>query len=404
MLFKIAWRNVWRNKRRSLIVLVSIVVGVTALILNDTLSIGWSEQMLNNQIGLDAAHLQISRKGYHDDPTLEKSIPNGAAIDSLLKNEPLIRHYSERLVFYGLVSSSANSSGITIVGIQPKKERNITTIHQFIVEGQYLDGGEREILISRKLAQKLAVDLGEKVVILASRPDGKIGSEVFRVSGLFQSVNADFDKSHIYIPIQTARRMMEVGPYVSQFAVIARDFQKIDQLKLKLRQELPDRDEVMSYREILPLLVLQVKLYDEFSYITYFIVGLALIFGIINTMLMAVMERIHEFGVLKSIGMPNGRIFRMILYEALLLGVTGMAFGMLCGYLLYLPLSHSGLDLSQFASSLASFGTGAIIYPVLKLKTMINVVIIIPLFAVGGAIYPAYKAVRFVPVEALRYV
>lgn len=404
MLFKVAWRNVWRNKRRSLIVLVSIVVGVTALILNDTLSIGWSEQMLNNQIGLDAAHVQISLKGYHDDPVLEKSIPNGAAIDSLLSNEPSIKYYSERLVFYGLVSSSANSSGITIVGIQPEKERHITTIHQFIVEGHYLDGGEREILISRKLAQKLSVDLGEKVVIMASRPDGDIGSDVFRISGLFQSVNSDFDKSHIYIPIQAARRMMEVGPYVSQFAIIAQDFQKVDQLKTKLRRELPDQYEVMSYRDILPLLILQVKLYDEFSYITYFIVGLALLFGIINTMLMAVMERIHEFGVLKSIGMPNGHIFRMILYEALLLGVTGMAFGMLCGYLLYLPLSHSGLDLSRFASSLSSFGTGAIIYPVLRLKTLINVIVIIPLFAVGGALYPAYKAVRFVPVEALRYV
>lgn len=404
MLLKISWRNIWRNKRRSLIILTSIVVGVVALILTDTLSMGFAHQMLRNQIGSHVGHIQIHRQGYQDNPELKKTIDRPEEIEAVLKQIPAVKAYSPRVISFGLLSSSYNSSGISIVGINPEKEKQVTTIHQFIKQGSYLAGGERAILISTRLSEKLEVTLGDKVVAMASQVDGSVGSEVFRVTGLFETFDSEFDKTHVYVPIAMAQRMLGLQNRITEFVLLAPDLKQVDMLRDTLRERIPRSYEVLSYKDILPLLVLQLQLYDELIYIYYLFIGIALVFGIINTVLMAVFERIREFGVLMAMGMPNRKLFSMVVLEALSLGILGTVVGLILGYLAYLPLAHNGLNLSSFAEGLASFGAGAIVYPVFTLRILFDVLITVPIFAVIGALYPAYKAIRFEPVEAIRYV
>lgn len=402
MIGRIAWRNILRNKRRSLILIVSITIGVIAVVLTDAISIGMMQQMLTNQIGADVGYIQIHKKGYRTDPALKNSMSDTAPVRSVLASLRASCDISERLRTFGLVSSAYNSSGVSIVGIVPQEERNVTTLHEYMAKGSYLSGRPGEIIISTATAEKLRVGLGDKVVIMASRLDGSVGSEACRVVGIFETFDSGFDQTHVYIPLQTAQQMLGAQERISEFVVNPVRTTQTGAIAQKLASELPPSFEVLTYKQMLPLLVMQIQLYDQTIYIFYAIIAIALIFGIVNTMLMAVMERTHEFGVDMAIGMSNKRIFTMILTEAFYLGAIGTAAGLVFSFAIYIPLSHSGWDLAMFSESLKSIGVGTVIYPVLKATSIINAIVIIPLVAVVGAIYPALRAVKLLPVEAIR--
>jgi len=385
-------------------VMISVAVGIVATLLTETLSMGMMLQMLENQIGSHVAHLQVHRKGFEANQVVQNYLPGRAKVERVLRDTPEVEHYSERVISFGLISSASSSSGVTIVGIDPQREEKVTTIERSLVAGQYLSSKRNEVVVGKKLAEKLGVGIGDKIVAMATALDGHIGSDVFRIVGLYQSFSSEFDKIYIYIPLAEAQEMLALDGDVSEVAIILRNRDQLDRVQQELQRELGSSYEVLTYPEILPFLVLQLDLFQESMFVFYAIIGIALIFGIINTMLMSVFERMTEFGVLKAIGMRNARLVVMILLEALLLGAIGTAGGFVIGYILYLPLSHSGINLSMFSASLNSFGVGAIIYPVLTVEGVLNALLIIPLIAVLGAIYPALKAARFRPVAAIRYV
>ncbi len=414
MINRIAWRNILRNKRRSFILIVSVMIGVIAILITDSFSIGMMRQMLINQIGADAGFIQIHRRGYQTDPALRNSIVNTAAVRSVLTRDASSCNITERLRTFGLVSSAYNSSGVSIVGIVPQEERMVTTIHQHIVSGTYLSGKPGEIMISTATAEKLRVGLGDKVVIMASRlarqssdsteseRNGSVGSEACRIVGLFETFDSGFDQTHVYIPLHTAQQMLGAPGRISEFVVNPIDAKRTQAVAEDLESDLPSGFEVLTYEQMLPILVMQLQLYDQIIYIFYAIISIALIFGIINTMLMAVMERTHEFGVDMAIGMANRKIFTMILTEAFYLGIIGTAAGLAVAIVIFVPLSHSGWNLAMFSESLKSVGIGTTIYPVLTLSSLINTIVIIPLSAIVGSVYPAFRAVKLLPVEAMR--
>lgn len=407
MIGRIAWRNILRNRRRSIILITSIVVGVLALVLTEGFAVGMLHQMLKNQIGADAGYIQIHRKGYQSDPGLENAMSDPATIRKILEKDSGELNFSERLRVFGLASSPYNSYGVSIVGIVPREEKKITTIADYIVKGSYLSGEPGEILISASMAEKLHVGVGEKVVIMASRKDGSIGSEACRVSGIYETFNSGFDQSHVYIPIRTAEQMLGTKGVVSEFVVNPIQDDATDTLAAAIRRDIsasaaPNSFEVLTYKQMLPLLVSQLELYKQALYLISGIIAIALVFGIVDTMLMAVMERTHEFGVSIAIGMSTGKIFSMIMIEALFLAIIGTAIGLAASYGAISALTRSGWDLSMFSASLRSLGIGSIIYPVFDTSAMMQSVLIIPIVTILGAVYPALKAVRLQPVEAVR--
>jgi ABC-type lipoprotein release transport system permease subunit len=208
----------------------------------------------------------------------------------------------------------------------------------------------------------------------------------------------------VYIPLADAQQLVAIGDRVSEIAIIVHSRDELGRIQGALRDDLGAGFEVLSYAEILPLLVMTVEMYDQIMVIFYAIIGIAVIFGIINTMLMSVFERIREFGVLKAIGMKNRPLFTMIMIEAFYLGAIGTVIGFVLSLALYVPLARTGVDLSMFSESLRSFGVGAIIYPVMTAGVVANALIIVPVVALLGAIYPAVKAVRLEPMSAIRYV
>lgn len=404
MLLKLAWRNIWRNKRRSSIVLGSIIIGAIAIIFLDAFMAGWLNQMLRNQINLNTSHVQIHKNGFNDNKVAQNFMPDYSEVENIIKENKHVLHYSKRTITFGLLSSASNSSGVYVYGVDHKAEGEVSLIKSSIVKGTYLTGGEREITIGTKLAEKLNVDLGDKVVIMVNTPDGSIGSDVFRITGLFKTPSSEYDKSYIYINIPNAQRMMEIADNIYEYAIVTDSYDHANLVRDQIQSKLDDRYEVFSYIDLLPMLVMQVSLMDEFMGTFYMIIGLAMIFGIINVMLMAVFERIHEFGVLMSIGMKNRKLFSMVITEAMLLGIFGTLIGIVIGTLLLWPVSINGLNLSDFASSLDAVGIGSIIYPELVIGKVITTLLIIPFMTILGAIYPAYRTIKLEPVYALRYV
>ncbi len=404
MLLKLAWRNIWRNKRKSLIVISSVVIGMIAVIFYDGMDHGMLRQMLNNQISSSVSHIQIHKKGFNDNKVIKNYIPDNAQVEKVVKNQKDIKAYSKRVITFGLLSSASNSSGVYIYGVYPDMEARVSNIKNSIVEGNFFTGSKRDIVIGKQLADKLGVGIGDKVVVMANTPNGNIGSDLFRVAGIFQTVSTEFDKTTIYIPIKTAQEMLDIDNHIYEYAIILNDYHNVDKVTSELESQLNNKYEVLSYKELLPMLIYQMDLYDQTMWIFYMIVGLALIFGIVNTMLMSVFERINEIGVLMAIGMKNSRIFLMFVFEAFMIGVIGTILGLALGLLIHWPISISGINFSIFSDALKSFGIGAVIYPVLSVSNTIMLTIIIPFIAVIGALYPAYRAIKLEPIKAIYYV
>ena len=404
MLAKIAWRNIWRNKRRSTIVLLSVVVGVVALIFTDGLTNGMIRQMLFNQISSNIAHIQIHGDGFSGNKAVQNLIPDKDRALNTVKDIPELKAYSQRVVAFGLLSSATNSSGVYINGINPEDEAKVSIIEESIIKGNFLDEGEREIVLGQKLAEKLDVGVGDKIVAMSNTPDGNIGSELFRIKGIFETFSSDFDKSYVYIPLKTSQRMLDIGDNIHEIAIVLNKYQASESVKSRIKDQLPDSYEVLSYQDVLPLLLLQMDMYKESMMIINLIIGLALVFGIINSMLMAVFERINEFGVLMSIGMKNYKIFMMVVLEALFIGMIGTIAGTIFGLLIHIPLSIYGVDFSIFSESLSSLGVGSVIYSDISFSNLFSLIMLIPFISIIGAVYPAYKAIKLEPVYAVRYV
>ena len=404
MLFKIAWRNLLRNKRRSLIILVSICVGVAALLFNDALSVGIMDQLLDNQIMSNTAHIQIHEKGYNGNKVIQKLVPEPEKVENVLRYDKNVKYFSKRLFSYGLLSSANSSAGIALEGVEPQKEPKISTIKKSIIQGHYLTGKSHEIVIGEKLAEKLEVGLGDKVVAIATDINGIVSNELFRVVGIYKTSSWDFDRTFIYVSLTDAREMLGVGNNVSEFAIIIKEPDKVMGIKSGIAKRLGSRYEVLAYPELLPMIMTMIEIYKEYSYVMYLIIGIAILFGIINTMLMSVFERINEIGVLMAIGMRNLRIFIMVLLEAFILGGVGTLAGFIIGLALVITLSHTGIDLSFASSALSSMGFSNIIYPKLNVMVILNAIFIMPFVAMLGAVYPARKALKLQPTDAMRHV
>ena len=405
MLLKLVWRNIWRNQRRSIIVLGSVIIGVISIFFLEGVTNAFLNQMLYNQISLSTSHIQIHKKGFIDNKTIQNYIPSQDVVESVLNAQSGIDSYSKRGITFGLLSSAENSSGIYLFGIKNEMESKVSKIKSSVTSGEYLSGETGEMLIGKKLADKLNVQIGDKVVAMANELDGSIGSDVFRIKGIFETENSEFDRSNIFINLSQFESMLSLDNKVHEFAIILDNPQNANLIRDQIITKLNNSSyEVQTYEQLLPLLILQIELSKEATIVFNLIIGLALIFGIINSMLMSVFERINELGILLAIGMKTTKLFTMILLESFLLGCLGTVVGSSIGGVIIVLLNKSGLNLSLFAESLNSYGIGAILYPTVNITQVSSVLIMIPLISIIGAVYPAYKAIKLQPVEAIRYV
>ncbi len=402
MLIKIAWRNVWRNGLRSGVVIASIATGIWAGLFVISVSSGLNEQRTKDALDSYLSHVQIHTPKFVEDNNVEYRIENLDEVINALDNNSNVKAYAERVVLSGMVSSSAGGFGTRITGIDPEHEKNVSTMHEKVVDGAYFEGIKRNpIFIGKKLADKLKVELRKKVVLTFQKDNGDLVTGAFRVVGIYKTANSKADEMNIFVQASDINRLLDGSAGFHEVAVITKDLTMVDTTAGSLRAALPNLS-VRSWKQVSPDLGYADEMMMQMLYIIIMIILLALSFGIVNTMLMAVLERKRELGMLMSVGMNKTKVFFMIVVETVFISLVGGPIGVLLGFLTVSYFGSAGIDLSVVGKGLEEFGISTMIYPNLQPKFYIDVTIMVIVAAIISSIYPARKALQLKPAEAVR--
>ena len=403
---QIAWRNVWRNPRRTAVIVIAVVIGIWSMIFLGALMRGIIRGMIDNGIDTLTGHIQIHQRLYPDDPSIDNRIADPEAIDRVLDRRlPAGSRWAARVRVSAVVNTARHNTGVTLVGIDPDREAGVSFIGSAVTEGRYLDATDANaILVGRALAERFETGLGRKLILMSQDSNGRIASRAYRIRGIFQSEMEATEKQFVFVTRSSAQAMLAMGPAVSEIAIRLPDGDTARQTARMLGAQLSGRDlSVRSWQAALPLLQTYLNLYDSFIQIWFVVVFVAMGFGILNTTLMAVFERMREFGLLKALGMRPWRIVRGILTEALFILLVGMGIGNLLGLVSCWALSFHGIDLSALAEGVAYAGMSRVIFPVVLLKDLLGANLVVLLLGLLVCLYPAVKAARFTPVEAMRH-
>ncbi len=408
MLFlSMAWRNVWRHKRRSLLTLATISLGLAFLIFMRAFGDGFHEQMVDNSVQVSIGHIQIHRAGYHDDPSLDKTLADTAAVRNAIGKLSGVRGYSMRVLGDGLASTAANSAGVAIMGIEPAEERRVTTIHRAVVRGQYLDNKQKKpVLIGERLAKTLQIGLDDDLVLLVQAADGSMGAEKYRVTGIFRSGSPELDRGMVYLLRRDAQSLFVLDSRVTEAALLLTSSQNVAAVCSKLEASLAgDRFEVLPWYVVEPYIQQFIELDDAFFYVIVLILFIVIGVGILNTILMSVFERVREFGVMMSLGMKPRHLVGLIVGEAVMLGAVSVLVGCLLGSSLTLYYATAGMDFASWAEGASVLGiTSTVAYPKLTAANLVLSNLSVLLLVMLVALYPALHAARLRPVEAVRHV
>jgi putative ABC transport system permease protein len=407
LFFSMAWRNVWRNRRRSLLTVMAIALGVAFNVFMRGVGDGFHEQMVDNSVRSNIGHIQIHRAGYHDNPGLNKTLPAPQQVEQAIRRLPGLRGYSLRVVGDGLASTSENSAGVEIVGIDPAQERSVTTIYRAVVKGEYLKPGmQRPILIGERLAINLKADLGDKVVLLVQAADGSMGADLFRVAAIFRSGAPELDRGMVFLLRPDAQSLFALGGRLTEAVLLLDSSRQVPAAQKGLERALAGRDvEVLTWYQVEPFLQQFIELDDAFFYVIVFIFFVVISIGILNTIMMSIFERVREFGVMMALGTKPRQIVKLVVQEAAVLGLAGILIGSGLGSALTLYFAAEGMNLSSWAEGAAALGmTSTVVYTKLTAANLIYSNLFVFAVVLLVALYPAAHAARLRPVEAIRHV
>lgn len=402
MILTLAWRNIWRNKGRSLALMLSVLFGMACGLMLLGLYAGFINQRFESMILNQVSHVQIHAENYIREQESSITIANENPLLQFLDTLPQMKGYATRALSFGMLASGHNSIGVKIMGINPEEEVNITRFHDNLVEGKFLsDDVKYPIYISSKAAKKLKVKLGGRVVLTFQRIDNEITAAAFRVDGIYKSSNAEFDNSHVMVKREDLQELLADEPIIHEVAILLNNHDLANPSAAYIGQNFPDLD-TRSWEDISPELRILVEQGSVILYIFIIIILLGLAFGILNTMLMAVFERMQELGMLMAIGMNKTRIASMIILETAYLTLIGGGLGTVLGLLIVQYFENEGLDLSSFADALAQFGYEAAVFPTVTQQDIIVVLILVIITSVSAAIIPTLRAIHLNPAEAIR--
>lgn len=402
-LLKISWRNVWRNKARSIVIILAVGFGLWGGVFATALINGVLNQQFDSSIKNDVSHIQIHNPEYIVDRETSMIVKNSLDIIDFLLGQEQVAAYSARTRANGMLATASMTSGVELFGIDIENENNTTSLKNNIVDGDYFASDFRNpILIGERLSEKLNIDVGNRIVITFQDLTNEIVSASFRVNGIYRTSNTSNDERNVFLRQSDIEELLGEEFIINEIAILLNDIEEVDAFRDNLQAQFPE-NEIRTWYEISPELSFMTEFSGIAMMILLIIIMFAMAFGILNTMLMTIFERTRELGVLMSVGMSKGRVFSMIILETTLLVVTGSIFGSIIGSLSVYFTSGSGVNISRFGGdALSDFGFDTIIYPTLDNLFFVNLAFLVLVTSVLAAIYPAYKALKLNPAEAVR--
>ncbi len=405
MLPILAWRNIWRNPTRSLVVILAIGIGIWAALFMTGFATGMGRSYVNNAIADVVSHLQVHHPGFREQQEVSYRLDRPEVLERTASALPEVKAVSLRTLTNAMLASGQGVRGVQVKGVEPEAEAAISGLNDNVREGGYFDGRKNQILLGTKLAEKLETGPGKKLVLTFQDVEGTITAGAFRVAGVFESGNSGFDEQFVFVRRSDLNRLLlpdlTNDSLANELAILLKEPEHLLQVKSALEAAFPALL-IETYKEVAPDLQLYEEQLSNVSLIYLVVILLALVFGIINTMLMAVLERERELGMLMAIGMNKGEVFGMIVLETLLLCLVGAPLGLLLGWDTNWWFGTRGLNLSAFSDSLRMYGMSDQIYFDLQSAVYWQACFLLVVTALLAAIYPAWKAIRLRPVETIR--
>ena len=407
IIIMLAWRNVWRNPRRTILTLLTIIAGCAMMIFMNAMAKGGHDQMIIDSTALNLGHIQIHEKGYWENQTIDYAFIPGKSLTNRLSADKRISGWSSRIHTEGLLSYGNNTAPAIIQGVDPGREIKVTDLHMKVLRtGRYLRPDDvNRIVMGQILAKNLGTREGDTVNMISQAFDGSIAAEKLHIVGLISSGNPEYDRALVLMTLESADRAFSMAGFRHDIAVRCNDIDDVPLIRESIAAGINENLlEVMGWEALMPDLVQFIVIDDAGAYIFDIILFLVVAFGILNTIQMSVFERTRELGVMLSIGTRPGQVASMVLVESSFIAVLGIILGSITGAALSYYYQVHPLDFSDYAAEVSVWGINTIIYPAratwLNLTVTAFTTFVVSLFF---TIFPARRAARLNPVEAIRH-
>lgn len=409
MMQHMAWRNVWRNPRRSLLTMGAIAFACVLLIFMLSLQFGAYETMINASLRIRTGHLQIQAAGYHEKQQMRDTVDRPGEINALLNDISGIRATTMRGNGFALVSSNDRSVGIFISGVDPLNEPRVTAMADWIRSGDWFSAAAGlEAVLGHLLARRLNVTVGDELTLLGQGRDGSIAAGMVTVRGIFSSGIDAVDRDTMVMPLTAFQDLFAMGESVHEIVVVAALLEDAAPIQQKVRARLPSRASggplrVLDWKTLNPGLMDSIAMDLSMGVIMYGVLIIVVAFSIFNTFLMVIFERTREFGVLMALGTTPGRLVRLVLGESLWIALVGVAAGVAAGTLLTGYFQAHGIDLTGGSDLLAQYGMSGMMYPRLSMISVSAGPLTVLLITFLAALFPAFRVSRLKPVAAIAH-
>ena len=401
VLSRLAWRYLWRNHRRTIVMLSAIAIGAWAMIFMTALTRGMVDQMIVDGISVIPGHVLIHDPEYLDDPSINNRVAlSDAELEQRFGNAGFAG-WASRVRVPAVVTSERESRGVTLLGIDPDAERSFAFFDYDDVDGRFLEGpDDKGVVLGAKLADTLETRVGKRVVLMSQDPDNEIADRGFRVVGLFHAEMDVTEESYAFIGKRTAQDMLRIGDSVSEVVFVGDDYRDVEPVYEKVAALVDDSVRVSRWTEVDTYLGTMMGMMDGFMLIWVIVIFLALSFGLVNTLVMAVFERIREIGLMLALGMKPAMILGQILIESMMLLAVGLLIGDVLAWATIKPL-EGGIDISIVAEGMEMFGASSTLYPSFNIDDVILANVVVLVLGFLASLSPAWRASRYEPVEAI---
>ncbi len=397
VLFQLSWRNIWRHRRRNILLLAAIVVAVATVVLANSLIRGWQAQMLETVVANLTGHVAVHAPGYRADPSIQRGFELPADYRPDLDG---LDGWTSRVRVPGVILSERDTRGVLLLGVNPADELEISFLADVSIEGEFLESAaDRRVLIGRAMAERLETGVGRRIVLMTQGADGRNREAGFRVAGVFRATSAGLEKTFVFTGREALQGLLD-SDAVTELSVRLTENGAREKARDVLQRQFGEQ-EANTWDELEPMAAGMFRFADVAMLIWFSIMMTALAFGLVNTLVTAVMERVKELGMLRAIGMPPTVVLLQVVIESLMIVVLGVLLGIAVGAG-FVHYYSGGIDLSQWADGIESYYMGSVLVPRLLVYDLVRVLWLSLVFGLLAAVFPAWRAVRIEPLEAMR--
>ena len=400
---KLAWRNLWRNRRRTIIAISSIVFSVLLASWMRSMQEGSYDSMIDNSVKFYSGYLQVQDTAFWEERTIDNGFEASKKLESEIKDINNVTLVSERLESFALAADHFHSKPAMVMGIEPEAEDQITKISEKITSGRFLKTGDKGVVIAKGLAGYLNLAVGDTLVMISQGYHGISANGLFEIVGIMTHPNPDFNKRLVYMDIQKARDFYSAYGISTSLVVMTNDHYKVNQIKQEITKLLPAKNTVMTWAEMQPELVQLIQSDRGGGIIMLGILYVVIAFGMFSVVMMMVKERKREFGVIHAVGMKKQQLSEIVFLETVLIGLIGCAIGLVISYLFCLYFYYNPMPLTgEMAEAYAQYGMEPYMFFSLKSSLFYNQIILVFFISVFISIFPITNIYRLKITKAMR--